>query len=60
LVRPYDVGPGRWELLKDVVVAWPGRGAGRWLAWPTKNDAWAAYFQRLLSAAGADSVGTDG
>lgn len=49
-----DVGPGRWELLKDVVVAWPGAGAGRWLAWPTKNDAWAGYFRRLLTAAGAD------
>ena len=49
-----DVGPGRWELLKDVVKAWPGAGAGRWLAWPTRNDAWAGYFQRLLESAGAD------
>jgi hypothetical protein len=47
-----DVGPGRWELLKDVVQAWPGAGAGRWLAWPTKNDAWAGYFRRLLASAG--------
>ena len=50
-----DVGPGRWELLKDVVLAWPGAGAGRWLAWPTRNDAWAGYFRRLLTDAGADS-----
>ena len=48
-----DVGPGRWELLKDVVLAWPGAGAGRWLAWPTRNDAWAGYFRRLLASAGA-------
>ena len=48
-----EVGPGRWELLKDVVVAWPGAGAGRWLAWPTRNDAWAGYFRRLLASAGA-------
>ena len=40
-----DVGPGRWELLKDAVLAWPGAGAGRWLAWPTRNDAWAGYFR---------------
>ena len=51
-----DVGPGRWELLKDVVVAWPGAGAGRWLAWPTKNDAWAGYFRRLLLSAGAKNA----
>ena len=44
-----------WELLKDVVLAWPGAGAGRWLAWPTRNDAWAGYFRRLLTDAGADS-----
>ena len=50
-----DVGPGRWELLKDVVLAWPGAGAGRWLAWPTRNDAWAGYFARLLADAGADA-----
>ena len=49
-----DVGPGRWELLKDVVQAWPGAGAGRWLAWPTQNDAWAGYFRRLLESAGVD------
>ena len=49
-----DVGPGRWELLKDVVQAWPGAGAGRWLAWPTQNDAWAGYFRRLLASAGVD------
>jgi hypothetical protein len=48
-----DVGPGRWELLKDVVLAWPGAGAGRWLAWPTRNDAWAGYFRRLLASVGA-------
>jgi hypothetical protein len=47
-----NVGPGRWELLVDVVSAWPGAGAGRWLAWPTKNDAWAGYFRRLLLSAG--------
>ena len=52
-----DVGPGRWELLKDVIVAWPGAGAGRWLAWPTRNDAWAGYFRRLLMSAGADPAG---
>lgn len=52
-----DVGPGRWELLKDVVVAWPGAGAGRWLAWPTRNDAWAGYFRRLLASAGAAPSG---
>ena len=51
-----DVGPGRWELLKDVVQAWPGAGAGRWLAWPTRNDAWAGYFRRLLANAGADDI----
>lgn len=50
-----DVGPGRWELLKDVVLAWPGAGAGRWLAWPTRNDAWAGYFRRLLASAGANA-----
>ena len=50
-----DVGPGRWELLKDVVLAWPGAGAGRWLAWPTRNDAWAGYFRRLLADAGANA-----
>jgi HAMP domain-containing protein len=43
-----DVGPGRWELLKDVVRAWPGAGAGRWLAWPTRNDDWSGYFRRLM------------
>lgn len=43
-----DVGPGRWELLKDVVKAFPGAGAGRWLAWPTQNDDWAGYFRRLM------------
>jgi hypothetical protein len=43
-----DVGPGRWELLKDVVKAFPGAGAGRWLAWPTQNDDWAGYFRRLI------------
>lgn len=43
-----DVGPGRWELLKDVVKAWPGAGAGRWLAWPTRNDDWSGYFRRLM------------
>ena len=51
-----DVGPGRWELLMDVVNAFPGAGAGRWLAWPTKNDAWAGYFRRLLQSAGVDSA----
>lgn len=45
-----DVGPGRWELLKDVVETFPGSGAGRWLAWPTRNDDWSAYFRRLIKA----------
>lgn len=43
-----DVGPGRWELLRDVVKAWPGAGAGRWLAWPTRNDDWSGFFRRLI------------
>ncbi|CEF97346.1 unnamed product [Ostreococcus tauri] len=45
-----DVGPGRWELLKDVVEAYPGAGAGRWLAWPTKNDDWSEYFRELIKS----------
>ena len=48
-----DVGPGRWELLKDVVKAFPGAGAGRWLAWPTRNDDWSGYFRRLMGDAAA-------
>ena len=55
-----DVGPGRWELLKDVVLAWPGAGAGRWLAWPTRNDAWAGYFRRLLESAGVADPASGG
>jgi len=52
-----DVGPGRWELLRDVVRAWPGSGAGRWLAWPTRNDDWSAYFRELMGESEAKATG---